>query len=134
VKTKAAWLACWILRLLLAAFVAFVGYWKALGPIESLAEHHAWVAGFPNWFARAIGWSELACAAALLMPAYGEARNIAGRAAAILIVNQAIALGVHIYRGEAAMAAPQNLVLIALLSLVVWALRARARALRVSTN
>jgi DoxX-like family len=109
----------WILRVLLAAFFAFVGYWKGFGPIEALAEHHAWVAGLPAWLARAVGYSEIACAAALLVPACVSTRRVALWSALVLIINQVVALAVHVGRGEAALAGPQNLVLIALLGLVV---------------
>jgi hypothetical protein len=108
-----------LVRVLLAAFFAFVGYWKALGPIDALAEHHAWVAGLPVWFARAVGWSELACAAALVVSILGKLRRLATATAIVLIVNQLVALGVHLARGEAAAAGPQNLVLIALLAYVL---------------
>jgi uncharacterized membrane protein YphA (DoxX/SURF4 family) len=107
----------WIVRTLLAAFFAFVGYWKALGPIEALAEHQAWVAGFPAWFARVVGWSELLCAAGLLLPAKLDTRHIVATAAIILFLNQVAAIGVHVGRGEGA-ALTQNLVLLLLLAVV----------------
>jgi hypothetical protein len=103
--------------LLLAAFFAFVGYWKALGPIDALAVHHAWVAAWPDWFARTVGWSELACAAALVVAAVAGPGILAFWTALVLIVNQLAALAVHVSRNEAA-AVPQNLVLIAVLGLI----------------
>lgn len=112
--------AQWILRILLAAFFVFVGYWKALGPIEALAEHGAWVGGFPAWFARAVGWSEIFAGAALLAVATSRTRNAAQAAAAYLVLNQLVALGVHLSREEIH-AVPQNLVLIALLVLLYFA-------------
>jgi hypothetical protein len=107
-------LAC----LLLGAFFAFVGYWKAFGSIEALAEHHAWVAGWPDWFARTIGWSELACAAALVASSLAGLRNLAFFTALVLIANQLVALAVHISRGEAAATGPQNLVILTMLGLI----------------
>jgi uncharacterized membrane protein YphA (DoxX/SURF4 family) len=112
--------AQWILRILLAAFFVFVGYWKAFGPIEALAEHGAWVAGFPAWFARAVGWSEIIAGAALLAAATSRTRNVAQAAAAYLVLNQLVALGVHLSRGEVH-AVPQNLILIVLLALLFFA-------------
>ena len=109
-------LAC----LLLAAFFAFVGYWKAFGSIEALAAHHAWVAGWPAWFARAVGLSELACAVAMVASAAIGSQRLAGWTALVLIANQLVALAVHAWRGEAGSAGPQNLVLIALLALVAF--------------
>lgn len=108
-------IAAWAARVFLAAFFLFVGYWKTFGPIDALAEHHAWVAGFPALFARAIGWQETLCAAALLTPAFWATRLVAPFAPLVLLVNQIAALAVHAARGEAAMAAPQNLILITLL-------------------
>ena len=109
----------WVARIVLAAFFAFVGYWKAFGPIEALAEHHAWVAGFPDWFARAVGWSELACAAALVISVLTSLRGLAFWTAIVLIANQLAALAVHVSRGEVAAADPQNLVLLVMLGLIV---------------
>jgi uncharacterized membrane protein YphA (DoxX/SURF4 family) len=109
----------WAARLLLAAFFAFVGYWKALGPIEALAEHRAWVAHAPDWLARAVGWSEIACAAALLTPAFASTRRVAFWGAAVLLVNQIIALSVHAAYGEGGGAAPQNLLICAVLAFVL---------------
>ena len=104
--------------LLLAAFFAFVGYWKAFGPIAALAEHHAWVAGWPDWFARTVGWSELACAAALIVATLTGRSAVAFWTALVLIINQLAALSVHASRGEAAAAGPQNLVILAVLGLI----------------
>jgi hypothetical protein len=115
--------------LLLAGFFAFVGYWKALGPIQGLTEHHAWVAGGPDWFARGVGWSELACAAALLGSSVAGLHRAVFWTALLLIVNQLVALAVHVSRSEAAAAGPQNLILIALLGLIaVHAHRAELKA------
>jgi hypothetical protein len=115
--------------LLLGAFFAFVGYWKAFGPIQALAEHHAWVAGWPDWFARTVGWSELACAAALVASSLAGLRGVAFWTALVLIINQLTALAVHVSRSEAAAAAPQNLVILAVLGLIaVQAYRAAREA------
>jgi hypothetical protein len=115
--------------LLLGAFFAFVGYWKALGPIEALTAHHAWVAGGPDWFARSIGWSELACGAALVASSLAGFSRVAFCTALVLIVNQLAALAVHVSRSEAAVAGPQNLVLIAVLGLIaLHSYRTRRRA------
>jgi hypothetical protein len=115
--------------LLLGAFFAFVGYWKAFGPVQALAEHHAWVAGWPGWFARTIGWSELLCAAALIASALAALRGVAFWTALVLIINQLTALAVHVSRSEAAVAGPQNLVILAVLGLIaVHAHRATRQA------
>jgi DoxX-like family len=105
---------------LLAVFFAFVGYWKALGPIEALTEHHAWVAGGPDWFARAVGWSELVCAAALVGSSIAGLHRSVFWTALALIANQLVALAVHVSRSEAAVAGPQNFVIVALLGLIAF--------------
>jgi hypothetical protein len=114
--------------LLLAAFFAFVGYWKALGPIEALSEHHAWVAGSPAWFARTVGWSEIACAAALAGSSRAGLGAAAFWSALVLSVNQLAALAVHVSRSEAAAAAPQNLVILAVLGLIAFQAHRAGRA------
>ena len=120
-----SWIAC----LLLGAFFAFVGYWKAFGPIHALAEHHAWVAGWPAWFARTVGWSELLCAAVLIASALGGLPRVAFWTALVLIINQLTALAVHVSRSEAAAAGLQNLVILAVLGLIaVHAHRATQQA------
>src|SRR5262245_39065702 len=120
---QAILIGAWALRLLLAAFFLFVGYWKALGPYAALAEHRAWVADFPPWFARGLGWQEIVCALGLLVPAVAPVRGVAFWSAIGLLINQAVALGAHAMRGEAAQAAPQNLILIAALGAVAVATR-----------
>lgn len=109
-----SWIAC----ALLAAFFGFVGYWKALGPIEALAAHHAWVAGGPDWFARTVGWSELVCAAALVGSSIAGLSRAVFWTALVLMVNQLAALVVHVSRSEAVAAGPQNLVILTLLGLI----------------
>jgi hypothetical protein len=124
-------LAC---RLVLAAFFAFVGYWKALGPFEALAEHHAWVAGFPAWFARTVGWSELACAMVLAASVAARLHQLAYWTAIVLALNQLAALWVHLARGEGASAGPQNLVILAMLALVALHARRAAPARATAMN
>lgn len=120
-------IASWGARLLLAAFFVFVGYWKAVGPYAALAEHRAWVAGMPECAARGVGWSEIICATALLVPSFARTRSVAFWAAVILLINQCIALAVHVARGEAAQAAPQNLILCTLLLFAAFTTRPQGR-------
>lgn len=108
----------WGLKAYLTYFFLFVGYWKAVGAMEILAMHRAWVAGFPELVARAVGWQEIACALLLLVPAFPKVRHIAPAAALLLLANQIMALSVHLLRGEAAVSAPQNLLLIIMLAIV----------------
>ena len=100
-----------MIALSLAAFFAFVGYFKSFAPLATLAEHHAWTVALPEWLGRIVGATELAAAAAL---AVGVVRPAATRWAAIyLILNQACAAWVHLSNGEAA-ALPQNAAIAAL--------------------
>ncbi len=108
----------WGARVLLAAFFGFVGYWKARGPLEMLAEHRAWVAGFPAGFARVVGWSEILLGLLLLAVASPRLRPAAGWAAVLLLINQVFAAWVHAARREFD-ALPQNAVIIALLALII---------------
>ena len=87
------------------------------------------MAGWPDWFARTVGWSELLCAAALIASALAGLRGVAFWTALVLIINQLTALAVHVSRSEAAAAAPQNLVILAVLGLIaVQAYRAAREA------
>ena len=103
-------IAGWIVAAPMAAFFAFVGWHKALAPLADLARHGAWTIHLAEGLGRAVGWSELACAALLLVP--GRARFLA---ALVLIANQVCAAAVHLFHGEVA-ALPQNAFIIALLA------------------
>jgi hypothetical protein len=102
------------LALLLAAFFGFVGFFKTFAPVSTLARHHAWTSGLPEWFGRAVGVSELAAALALAAGALWPRATPASRwAAGYLILNQACAAAIHLSRGEGP-ALPQNAVIAAL--------------------
>ena len=117
----------------LAAFFGFVGYMKTFAPLATLAQHHAWTVALPEWLGRAVGMSELLCAAALLAALALRGKLVwAERAAALLVINQIAAATVHLMRGEAD-ALPQNGVLIGLLVICGFTARAwqgRARRTR----
>ena len=115
-----------ILALPMAAFFGFVGWHKSVDSLADLARYHAWTAWLPEWLGRLVGWSELLCAGALLAALHPRGLRIAGLGAAVLIVNQLAAAGVHLAHGETA-ALPQNAVLIALLGLIGWIARPAAR-------
>lgn len=104
---------------LLGAFFAFVGWMKMFAPTALLVEHHAWTIWLPDWLGRIVGVSELACAAALILPiAFRRFAGVQRASALALIANQLVAAAFHARHGEAG-ALPQNAVLIALLVLVV---------------
>ena len=104
-----------ILALPLAAFFGFVGWHKAFSPLAELARHHSWTVFLPEWLGRAIGWSEMACAAALVASLHPALRRSGLVGALLLVANQVLAALVHLANGEGA-AVPQNAVLIAALA------------------
>src|ERR1044071_9408346 len=82
-----------LISILLAAFFGFVGFNKAFAPLADLARYGSWTIWIPETLGRAVGWSEIACALALLV---GIARRPIGRAGAwILVLNQICAAAVH---------------------------------------
>ena len=107
-----------VLSLLLAAFFGFVGWHKSVDSLADLARYGAWTTHLPEWPGRIVGWSEIACAAALLiglvLPRWGRFAGL------VLIANQIVATLVHARAGETA-ALPQNVVLIVMLIAVTWA-------------
>lgn len=115
-----------LIATLLAAFFAFVGYHKSFAPLAELAQHRVWTLALPEWAGRLVGASELLLAGALLAMLLPRFRAWAALAAALLIVNQLAAAGVHLSRGEAD-ALPQNAVLIVLLALVGLAARTQQK-------
>ncbi|HEY6871035.1 MAG TPA: DoxX family protein [Novosphingobium sp.] len=98
----------------MAAFFAFVGWYKAFAPNAELASHHAWTAHVPEWIGRPMGWTELAGAMAMALaalPVLGRrVRPLAMVAAAWLAASQIVSGAVHVTHGEAS-ALPQNLFL-----------------------
>jgi hypothetical protein len=114
-------LVLWSMQLLLAVFFGFVGFMKAFAPMAELQAHHAWVAALSPVIARVVGWSEMLCAAGLVVPGrIAGRRPLAAVAALSLLANQLVAIFFHWARGELADALPQNLLLIGLLALVAW--------------
>lgn len=116
--------------LLLAAFFGFVGYMKTFASIATLAQHHAWTVALPEWLGRAVGISELLCAAGLVAAISLRGKLVwAPRITGLLIANQIVAATIHATRGELD-ALPQNVVLITLLAACaiaahLWCSRAR---------
>lgn len=122
-------LAAGAAALLAAAFFGFVGFHKAFAPLAELARHGAWTVHLPEPVGRAVGWSEMACAAILAAgAAVARLRDAQRWAAVVLIANQLAAAGVHLAQGEAG-ALPQNAVLVGLLAFLAWAARPGATPL-----
>jgi len=108
------------LAVMLAAFFCFVGWNKAFAALADLARYGAWTVWLPEWLGRLVGWSEMACAVALLTIFVPGRERIARASAAILAANQVVAAAMHLAHGELG-ALPQNAVLVALLLGVVLA-------------
>jgi hypothetical protein len=103
----------------LAAFFAFVGYYKAFASLAELAKHSAFTVHLPEWLGRTIGWIEIACALALVAGIFWRRAGPAQIAAALFqIAEQGVSSLIHARHGEAAML-PQNAALAGLLLLIV---------------
>lgn len=115
------------LTLLIALFHGFVGANKALAPREVLAEHTAWTIHLPDVVGRAIGWIEIAMAAALLVALIRPGLARLGMWICIAFVMlEGISSFVHYRHGELSML-PQNAMSSLLTALAAW-LFARRRA------
>lgn len=104
----------------LAAFFAFVGWYKAFAPEAELLAHHAWTSHVPWWIGRPMGWTELAGAAALAAGVSVRAWPATRVAAAWLAASQIVSSLVHVRNGEAD-SLGHNLILFIALGLVAWA-------------
>ena len=117
-----------ILTVLLGGFSAFVGWNKAMAPLEVLREHSSWTIHLPVLLGRAVGWLEMASvaalAAALLVPRLAR-WGLAG--AAWISANHVVAAGFHIAYAEWH-TLTQSAVVITLCVLWVWLWRGRAKA------
>ena len=114
------------IAVLLAAFFLFVGWNKAFAALAALARYGAWTVWIPAWLGRLVGWSEMACAVALLATLVPGWERIARAAAVILVANQLVAAAMHFAHAEPG-ALPQNAVLVALLVGVAFAAGKLAR-------
>jgi uncharacterized membrane protein YphA (DoxX/SURF4 family) len=102
----------------MAAFLGFVGYYKAFAPLAELAKHNAFTVHLPELLGRLIGWLEMGCAAALLAGLIWRAAARWQIGAALLVAGEQVWSSVlHLQHGEGAMLR-QNVVLIVLLLIV----------------
>ncbi len=86
-----------VIVLALGAFSLFVGYNKALSPLEVLREHSAWTIHLPVLLGRVIGWVEILAAAVLILGLGLRPLRRWGWLGAIWItLNHAVAAVVHI--------------------------------------
>lgn len=101
-STPRAWhWSLWVLQLLLAAFFLMAGFAKATQPLATLPATMPWVADVPGWLVRFIGFSELAGALGLVLPAATRiAPALTPLAALGLSVVMVLACGFHLSRDE----------------------------------
>lgn len=116
-----------LLTLPIAGFSLFVGYNKALAPLDVLAAHSAWTIHLPVLVGRAIGWLELAAAVTLILSLVTPRLARPGLYAAAWIgLNHCVAAGVHV-RAKEWHTLPQSTVVIPLCLVLVWLCRRRAQ-------
>ena len=94
-------LALWIAAGLLAAAYLFAGLMKATQPKEKLAANMGWVEDFSPSTIRFIGVVEILGAIGLILPQATDIAPILTPIAATgLVIVQALAIRVHVRRGE----------------------------------
>lgn len=94
-------IALWITAILLTLVYLAAGTMKALTPREKLVTNMGWVEDFSAVQVKAIGVLEILGALGVIVPlATGLAPEFTGVAALCLVLVQAVAIGVHIRRGE----------------------------------
>jgi len=119
-NTKKWNIALWSLQILLGLAFGMAGLGKLSQPIQELSKNMPWTAQVPAGLVRFIGLSEFVGAVGLLVPSPSRIRpGTTALAAAGLTVVMLLAVGFHLTRGEAPMAAPA-LVLGLLSTLVAW--------------
>lgn len=115
-----------VLAVALGGFSLFVGYNKALAPMEVLREHSAWTIHLPVLLGRAVGWAELLAASLLLGGLIFRPLARAGFWSALWITaNHVAAAGFHIAHGETHTYG-QSAVTITLCLVMCWLYQRRA--------
>ena len=90
-----------LLALPIAAFSLFVGFNKALAPMNVLVEHLAWTIHLPVMVGKAVGWLEMLAASVLLLSlAVRRLRRTGFYAAAWIALNHSVAAIVHVSAQE----------------------------------
>lgn len=119
-KNKGLNITLWIAQILLAGIFGMAGWSHAAQPISDLVKMYPWIANAPEALVRFIGFSELAGALGLLLPALTRIKPIltpwAGIGLAVIMV---LASAFHFSRGEMFMV-PFTLLFAAIASFVAW--------------
>jgi uncharacterized membrane protein YphA (DoxX/SURF4 family) len=112
----------WIAQILLCAMFGMSGAMKTFMSPETLASAGiAWATDVPLWLVRFIGVCELAGAIGIILPALTRIKPFLTPFAALgFAAIQVLAIGFHAIRGEIAMTAPVNALLLGLSLLVLW--------------
>lgn len=112
--------ALWIVQGLLAFAFLAAGLMKATRPLPELAAKMSWVPGTPPGLVRFIGWSEVAGAVGVVVPAAtGIVPVLTPVAAAALVVVMLLAARTHARHKEYGMIGA-NAVLAGLAGFVAW--------------
>ncbi len=120
-------IALWVVQILLAALYGLAGVMKLSLPIPQLAHMMHWPGDVPEALVRFIGFSEVAGALGLLLPAALRILPWLTPLAALgLVTIQVLAIPFHAMRGELPMVLPVNLTLLALAAFVAWGRFAKA--------
>ena len=99
---RALHVSLWIVQILLAILFGVAGFMKSTMPIPALAQKLAWVGSAPAVLVRFIGFSELAAAFGLILPAaFRTMPRLTPLAASGLVAIMILAGPFHIQRGEA---------------------------------
>jgi uncharacterized membrane protein len=91
---------CAAIALPLAAFFAFVGWYKTVSPLAELARHGAYTVHLPEWLGRCAGVTEMLCALALVVGIVPRWRVAAKWGAVYVFISQIIAGTIHVIHGE----------------------------------
>ena len=119
----------WVAQVALAVTFVLAGGSKAFFPMEELAMRIPWVADTPTWVTRLAGYSELAGAVGVVLPALTRVRpELSWMAAGGLGLVMALAVVFHLVRGEF-QAIPVN---VGLLVVALFVLHGRRRLAPIS--
>lgn len=111
----------WVASAALAALYAAAGGFKGFKSKEDLAKSLPYTSDLPFGLVRFIGYSELAGALGLILPALtGILPGLTPLAALGLVLIQVLAILFHLRRSEFSVL-PMNIVLLALAAFVLWA-------------
>lgn len=117
----------WIVQGLLAVAFAMAGVMKGFTPLDQLAVQMPWINEVPGFLPRFIGFSELAGAIGLILPAATRIKPVLTPLAGLgLVIVMILGAGFHLSRGEFA-AVPINVVLGGLAGFVWWGRSKKAR-------